>query len=107
MINTTLKVPTLGVTDINYLISGGRILFQVKVSGYTTTGLTFSVTINVKNYLTLLQMTYMALDNTFTPAFSMNQFFPVQSPLSRASHNLAAAYMLNFMLTLHHLQVSH
>lgn len=77
IVNTNLKVPTMGLTNLNYLILLGRALLQVKVTSYTATGLTFSVTVNTRTNLNLMALTYMALDNSFTPAFSMNYFFPV------------------------------
>jgi hypothetical protein len=67
----------MGLTNINYLIQSGRVFMQVKVKSYTSTGLTFQVDVNTKSYLSLMALTYMALDSSFTPAFSMNYFFPV------------------------------
>lgn len=77
IVNTGLKVPTMGITNINYQIASGRCLMQVKVISYTTTGLTFQVVVNTVSYLQTLMLTYMALDASFTPAFSMNYYFPV------------------------------
>ena len=67
----------MGLTDLNYLIQDGRMLLQVQVVAFSPSGLTFSVTVNTRNNLNLMALTYMALDNSFTPAFSMNYFFPV------------------------------
>lgn len=52
----------------------------IKVMVYTATSLTFNVQANVNNYLQTLKLSYLAVDNLFTPAFSMNYYFPV--PLS-------------------------
>jgi hypothetical protein len=62
-----------------------KIQFKIQVSAYSKTGLTFTVNINNKTNLITLKMTYMALDNLFTPAFSTNYFFPVYSILIRVS----------------------
>ena len=77
IVNTTLKVPTLGITDLNYQIAGGKIYLLIQVVNYTSTSLIFNVRANSSRILTTLKLTYMALDNLFTPAFSMNYFFPV------------------------------
>jgi hypothetical protein len=77
IINTTLKKPTLGITDLNYQIVSGQIYLLINVVKYTSTSLTFNVTVNANLYLKSLKLTYMALDNLFTPAFSMNNYFPV------------------------------
>ena len=63
----------MGLTNLNYLIVAGRALMQVKVTSYTLTGLTFRVDVNTQSNLNLLAMTYMALDASFTPAFSMSR----------------------------------
>lgn len=78
MINTTLKVPTMGITDLNYQIVSGRVYLLIQVVKYTVTYLTFNVKVNDNSYLTTLKLTYMALDNLFKPAFSMNYNFPVR-----------------------------
>jgi hypothetical protein len=74
----------MGITNINYLIASGKLFMEVKVTTYSSTGFTFQVSVNVKTYLTMLELTYMALDASFTPAFSMNYYFPVYLSLSRA-----------------------
>lgn len=105
MVQSTLKVPTMGITDLNYQIGGGVFLLQVKVTGYSKTGLTFQVIVNTNPYLKTLKMTYMALDNSFTPAFSMNYFFPVTIKLFRTLINTTPeVYMSNTMLILLHQQ---
>ena len=88
MIQTSLKVPTMGITDLNYQIAGGVFLLQVQVISYSKTGLSFQVIVNTSPYLKILKMTYMALDNSFTPAFSMNYFFPVFIRLFRTLINI-------------------
>lgn len=77
IVNSNLKVPTLGITDLNYQIASGKVYLLIQVVKYMPTYLTFNVQVNMNSYLTTLKMTYMALDNSFTPAFSMNYFFPV------------------------------
>jgi hypothetical protein len=77
MVNPSLKLPSLGITDINYLIIGGRVLVQIEVRTHTSTGLSFRVIVNTRTNLILLKLTYMALDNSFAPPFSMNRYFPV------------------------------
>jgi hypothetical protein len=77
MVNSNLKVPTLGITDIDFLISSGKIYLLIQVVQYTATLLKFQVQVATSSSLSLLKMTYMALDNSFTPPFSMNYFFPV------------------------------
>ncbi len=77
--NSTLKKPTLGITDLNYQIAVGKIYLLIQVATYTTTYLTFNVIVNANLYLTTLKLTYMALDNLFKPPFSMNSYFPVVS----------------------------
>lgn len=77
MVQSSLKVPCMGITDLRYQISSGVFLLQVQVISYSRTGLSFQVIVNTNPSLKILKMTYMALDNSFTPAFSMNYFFPV------------------------------
>lgn len=83
--NTNLKVPTLGITDLGYKVQSGDIMMLVVVVRYTQTYLIFQTQVNANSRLNTLKITYMALDNSFTPAFSMNYFFPVLLPLSRTS----------------------
>lgn len=83
MVNPTLKVPTLGITDLNYNIVSGVVYLYIQVVKYTSTYLTFNVDVNQNLYLSTLKLTYMALDNSFTPAFSMNYFFPVRLHIFR------------------------
>lgn len=83
IVNSTLKRPTLGITDFQYKIVSGNIFFLIEVTSYTTTGLTFEVMVNKKSYLTTLKMTYMALDSLFTPAFSMHRLKAVIIILTR------------------------
>jgi len=83
LINTTLKVPTLGITDLGYIIQTGRIYLLLDIVSYTTTNLKFQVDVNQNNCLTSLKITYMALDNMFKPAFSMRQYYPVFISLLR------------------------
>ena len=73
----------MAIRDIQYGIVNKQILFQVYITNYTSAGLKFGVITNSKSYLTILKLTYMALDNLFTPAFSMNRFFPVKIILFR------------------------
>ena len=83
IINTDLKVPTLGITDLGYQIPSNEIQIYIVVNRYTTTYLRMQLQFNQNTYVKTLKMTYMALDNTFTPAFSMNYFFPVLPYLCR------------------------
>jgi hypothetical protein len=46
----------------------------------------------------------MALDNSFTPAFSMNYFFPVQKELFRELIRIEQVYTHNSSLILLNLQ---
>ena len=71
-------MPTLGITDINYSIVAGTVLIKIEVMNYTSTGLSFRVVVNTQNNLVFVALTYMALDASFTPAFSMNDYFPVK-----------------------------
>ena len=77
IINTDLKVPTLGITDLGYQIPSNEIQIYVVINRYTTTYLRMQLQFNQNTYVKTLKLTYMALDNTFTPPFSMNYFFPV------------------------------
>ena len=77
--NGTLKKPTLGITDLNYQIAVGKIYLLIQVVSYTNTFFNFNVLVNANLYLTTVKLTYMALDNLFTPPFSMNNYFPVPS----------------------------
>ena len=43
MVNTSLKVPTLGITDLGYLIASGRLYVLLKVVKYTATYMIFNV----------------------------------------------------------------
>ena len=100
IVNTDLKVPVLGITDLGYTIAADIKLWIV-VRGYTTTYLRFQVQGNTKANLNLLKLTYMAIDNTFTPAFSMNYFIPVTISSFRESIEIAPlASLLASMLTL-------
>lgn len=77
IVNATLKVPTLGITDFTYTIAASKMQILIKVVLYSATSLTFNVIANVNNYLSVLKLGYMAVDNNFAPAFSMNYYFPV------------------------------
>lgn len=68
---------------------------QVKVQSYTKTGLTFQVTVNSVSNMQTLMLTYMAIDNNFTPAFSMNYFFPVLLHPFSKSANPGPPFILN------------
>ncbi len=83
IVQTTLKVPTLGITHLDYQINSGAFLIHIVVTACSVTGMTFRVAVNSGTNLRTLKMTYMALDNSFTPAFSMNYFFPVTIKLFR------------------------
>jgi hypothetical protein len=89
IINTNLKVPVLGITDLGYQIVSRAAQVQLKVEQYFTTFMKFSVSCNLNSYLSTLKLTYMAIDNSFTPAFSMNYYFPVRfSPLSASTETV-------------------
>lgn len=83
MVSSSLKVPTLGITDLGYKIQSGEIMVLLVIVRYTTTHLIFQTQVNDNSRLNNLKITYMALDNSFTPAFSMNYFFPVNYFLCR------------------------
>lgn len=93
IVNTNLKKPTLGITDLGYVIATGRIYLLIMIETYTLTQMTFSVAVNLRSCLTSLKLTYMALDNSFTPAFSMNYFFP---NVNQNSSSISAQYYVNF-----------
>lgn len=99
MVNTSLKVPTLGITDLSYLISNGRMYILIEVVRYTSTYMIFNVQVNANSYLSQLKLTYMALDNSFTPAFSMNYFFPVKNTIYRELAKMDQTSTYNTMLT--------
>ncbi len=77
MTSTSLKVPCLGITDLSYKVQTGAIQLLVSIVQYTTTFLKFETKVNANIRLSALKLTYLAIDNSFTPAFSMNYFFPV------------------------------
>ena len=77
IINTDLKKPTLGITDLGYDIVGGEIQIYLEVIQFAVTHVKVKAQFNRNSYIKTLKMTYLAIDNTFTPAFSMNRFFPV------------------------------
>jgi len=80
MVNATLKVPVLGITDLNYKILAGRVQLLIEMVKYTVSYCTFNITVNANSNLLALKITYMALDNSFQPAYSMNYYFPVPPP---------------------------
>ena len=77
IVNTDLKVPTMGITDLGYNIVGNDIVVQVKVQQYTQTYLRANVNFNRNSYMTNMYLSYLAVDNSFAPPLSMNYFFPV------------------------------
>lgn len=83
----------MGITNLDYTISAGEFLLQVKVTNFSSTYLIFQVIVNQNSYLRVLSLTYMALDNSFTPAFSMNYFFP---QLNQYANGVYAQYYVNF-----------
>ena len=93
IVNTDLKVPVLGITDLGYSIAS-EIKLWIVIRGYTTTYLRFQVQGNTKSNLNELKLTYMAIDNTFTPAFSMNYFIPVTVHLFRESTEIVLLALL-------------
>lgn len=72
MTNATLKNPVLGITDLNYQIVGGVVQLYVAFETVTTTGMKFSVQVNKNSYLKTIKLTYLAIDNAFPPAVSLN-----------------------------------
>ena len=76
--NTDLKVPVMGITDLGYQINNGKIDFELKVIGKSTTYFRFRAQFDKNSYLRWLKITYMAIDNSFAPAVSLNFYFPVR-----------------------------
>ena len=77
VVHTNLKVPTLGITDLGYQIPGNEVLVFIVLDGYSSSYLRMSLQFNDNTYVSTLKLTYLTIDNTFTPSFSMNYFFPV------------------------------
>jgi len=77
MKNSTLKNPVLGITDLQYIITSYTISLSVLYTAKTTTSLTFRVVVNANSNLKTLKITYLAIDNAFAPAVSLNYYMPV------------------------------
>lgn len=77
MVNSTLKKPCLGIANMTFNIISKTINLQISVASYSTTSLTFNVYVNSNPVLTSLALRYLAVDNKFAPAFSMNMYTPV------------------------------
>jgi hypothetical protein len=75
----------LGIADVNLVIASARVYLQMEVVQFTATMMNFQVTVTTISYLSVLKMTFMALDNSFTPPFSTHFFFPVAIYLCRTS----------------------
>ena len=89
IVHSNLKVPTLGITDLGYQIPSNEIQIYIVVNRFTRSYLKMQLQFNQNTYLKTLKLTYMAIDNTFTPAFSMNYFFPVHPYPCRESTGTA------------------
>jgi hypothetical protein len=83
MTNSTLKAPVLGITDLQYIISSFTIDISVLYTARTTTSFTFLVEVNANSNLKLLKITYLAIDNAFTPAVSLNYLKTVNDYVCR------------------------
>ena len=77
IVNPDLKIPSLGITDLGYQIPGNEIMVFIVLDGYSSTYLRMSLQFNDNTYISRLKLTYLTIDNSFTPSFSMNYFFPV------------------------------
>lgn len=88
----SLKTPTLAITDLDYFFQGGKMSLMLIVVSNSQSGLQFGVQIAVSSTLHLLKLTYMALDSSFQPAFSMNYFFPQ----ILQNGTIAVLYQVNF-----------
>ncbi len=64
MVSNDLKRPTLGITDLRYTISN-YIYLYLKMGSYSTTSMTFRTSVNSSSALSNVQITYLALDNSF------------------------------------------
>lgn len=65
------------MTHSQYTITGRYLKLLVAMQTYGQTFMTYSVTVNRNSNLRNLQLTYLAVDTSFSPPFSMNRFFPV------------------------------
>ena len=83
MTNSTLKAPVLGITDLQYIISSYTISLSVLYTSRTTTSFTFAVNVNANSNLKTLKITYLAIDNAFAPAVSLNYINTVNDDLLR------------------------